>query len=439
MRRSAPSPALLLCIISLEAAPALAQSGDRGESKDPPLSIRLGDHVLLRPRLQYRPRFLVHEGRDFRPGGTSATLRHRARLGLQADFWSWLSAYIELQDARIWGSETDTLLDYDANGFDLHQGWVEARTCCGFQFRVGRQEVNWDNQRLIGAVGWSEQGRALDAIRIRFIRDRVVKAEALYAMVMDEEAFLSGADASSFGDVHLAGVRARSEWHPAAQPTVLMIYDRINLREQNRFTLGAFVDGKPVKGLEYSAEFFYQLGDQRVNGVDRDIAAFMGAARLGYTLPVKTSPGLGAWFEYLSGDDGPNDNTIRTFDTLYATNHKFYGFMDFFLNIPLHTDGLGLMDIGGRVSVKPLKGLLLFVDFHHFEQAVTDPQWGTTTYGQEVDFLARYVMNRYLAFEGVFAFFVPKLGAAIRRMDKETYELGKQTELYGYVQINVQL
>ena len=79
------------------------------------------------------------------------------------------------------------------------------------------------------------------------------------------------------------------------------------------------------------------------------MSAPLGALKQGYTVDgASRSPGVSVGVEYLSGDDDPTDGTYKVFDTLYATNHKFYGFMDYFLNIPVHTFGLGLRDVHAR-------------------------------------------------------------------------------------------
>ncbi len=45
---------------------------------------------------------------------------------------------------------------------------------------------------------------------------------------------------------------------------------------------------------------------------------------------------LGVAYNYASGDSDPNDNRHGTFDNLYPTNHKFYGYMDLFAWQNLH-------------------------------------------------------------------------------------------------------
>ena len=59
------------------------------------------------------------------------------------------------------------------------------------------------------------------------------------------------------------------------------------------------------------------------------------------------------------------DKKYNVFNTLYATNHKYYGFMDYFIDIPRHTYGLGLIDIHAKASnylhLVNLKQHLLFI------------------------------------------------------------------------------
>ena len=152
---------LTLAFMTALPAPALAEG--------PPLALELadGDFVLI-PHLQYRPRFVVHTGKNFMDGDTYHAFHQRARLGLEVKAWDWVQAKIELQDVRVWGEETNTLGDFSADGFDLHQAYITMTCPVGFFFRIGRQEINFDNQRLIGAVGWSNQARSFDAIHLGY-------------------------------------------------------------------------------------------------------------------------------------------------------------------------------------------------------------------------------------------------------------------------------
>ncbi len=137
----------------------------------------------------------------------------------------------------------------------------------------------------------------------------------------------------------------------------------------------------------------------------------LGAA-LGYTLPWKMRPKVTLWYDYLSGDEDPFDGKHGVFDTLYATNHKFYGYMDQFLNVPVHTDpqgrgeGLGLQDFALKLSLQPTQKLKVAADLHHFRTAADDPKdsngirLAVDDYiGEELDLTLKYLLAPKVTFQ----------------------------------------
>ena len=113
---------------------------------------------------QLRPR---HELRDPASAGARQFTSMRVRAAIEAALEDDIRVYIELQDVRFWGEERNTLGDFNADNLDLHQGYVDIKSFTGSPFaaRVGRQEVNLGGQRLVGAVGWTQQGRSFDGVR----------------------------------------------------------------------------------------------------------------------------------------------------------------------------------------------------------------------------------------------------------------------------------
>ena len=75
----------------------------------------------------------------------------RLRVGLNASLYEWIDVYAQIQDARAWGSELNTLTDASADALDLHQGYVDLGSGPGFTARLGRQEVKLGDERLVGA------------------------------------------------------------------------------------------------------------------------------------------------------------------------------------------------------------------------------------------------------------------------------------------------
>ncbi|MFQ6047460.1 MAG: hypothetical protein ACE5PT_14070, partial [Gemmatimonadales bacterium] len=83
------------------------------------------------------------------------------------------------------------------------------------------------------------------------------------------------------------------------------------------------------------------------------------------------------------------DNKVKSFSTLYATNHKFYGFADFFLNIPVHTGGGGLQDVAVKAFVAPITDVRVAVDAHKFS-LVEQGTRSSKDLGNEIDVTAMY-------------------------------------------------
>ncbi len=116
--------------------------------------------------------------------------------------------------------------------------------------------------------------------------------------------------------------------------------------------------------LAYRVEGAAQLGrrsGERVRG-------WMFGMRLGHALP-RPFGDLSLWYDHLSGDAAPDDNTVRTFETLFATNHTFYGFADLFLNIPGDTGGRGLRDLALKWRLDGPAGMSIRADLHAFRLA----------------------------------------------------------------------
>jgi len=101
--------------------------------------------------------------------------------------------------------------------------------------------------------------------------------------------------------------------------------------------------------------------------------AYMFGVRVGKSfnnLPWK--PKITLWYDYLSGnsDEDMDEGTWAAFDTLYDTGHKFYGFMDLFLNGQgSATNYMGLQDAAIKLVLKPADNWTLKADVHNFRTA----------------------------------------------------------------------
>ncbi|MCG7855815.1 alginate export family protein [Flavihumibacter sediminis] len=126
---------------------------------------------------QIRPRFEVRNGFGTLPlkGSTPAAfMSQRSRLAINYASPKLVLRYA-LQDVRLWGQDASTISNADGNRLGTHEAWAEliladAKDSSGssavdmFSIRVGRQELVYDDQRLLGNLDWLQQGRRHDAL-----------------------------------------------------------------------------------------------------------------------------------------------------------------------------------------------------------------------------------------------------------------------------------
>lgn len=329
---------------------------------------------------QIRPRY---EFRDPVGLGNDAFTSMRVRANLTAALEKNVTAFIQLQDVRVFGEESNTLTDFQADNLDLHQGYIELSRegSVSLSARAGRQELLFGGERLVGPVGWTQQGRSFDGLRLG-AASGWGKIDLIAMQLAD-----AGQPAHDHDAELLGGYAVLNE----AGPGSLEIYglfdhvagDTLTDPETNQTTVGARWLGR-TGVVSYRAEGSYQMGTRA--GVD--ISAFMFGARLGATF-VNGKAGLTLWYDYLSGDDGSTDDKLESFSTLYATNHKFYGLADLFLNIPVHTGGGGLQDVALKAFVAPTANARIAVDAHNFS-LVEQGTRSSKDLGNEIDVTATY-------------------------------------------------
>ena len=165
-------------------------------------------------------------------------------------------------------------------------------------------------------------------------------------------------------------------------------------------------------GFDYDGEFAFQTGD--VRGLDLTAGAVHAGG--GYTFPVDWNPRVGVEYNFGTGDRNPKDGDIETFQNLFPTNHKFYGYMDVFSWQNMH-------NLAVSFKCAPTKSVTVQADYHAFWLASTDDVWyranGLTAVrkltaaaraadsyaGSEVDLTATWKVRRELQIQAGYSHF----------------------------------
>mgnify|MGYP003576260423 FL=1 len=150
----------------------------------------------LRPRLEIRDGFANLTPESVSPA-SFVSQRTRLNFGYK---WDKVNFGITLQDVRVWGQDASTISSADGNKLMLHEGWAELilanktdttqkfKTLDFLSFKIGRQELVYDDARLIGNLDWLQQGRRFDMALIKALHQGW-QIELAYAYNQNAENF----------------------------------------------------------------------------------------------------------------------------------------------------------------------------------------------------------------------------------------------------------
>jgi hypothetical protein len=296
---------------------------------DPPL---MGDFAELKVDGQVRLRWEWWNELDFDTSTASdnAFTLMRTRLGFGVKVDEDVSAYIQMQDSRVWGFEwvgfgPDPTLSTIRNT-DVHQAYIEwATPYVEWNVIAGRQEMSFGSERIIGKEDWgtvaANAGRAFDGVRVTCEPTDTLTIDGFVAKVR-EGIPLPIVWAHRDQDVY--GVYASLEGlvGQCVDGYLILLNDTWSGmypgNDPARFiTLGGRMVGK-LNALDYEVEAAFQNGDWGTDNLDG--WAFRG--ELGYTMEDMTwTPSLSAQYNWASGDHNPADGHDDTFRPLFPSAH----------------------------------------------------------------------------------------------------------------------
>ena len=132
---------------------------------------------------QIRTRTEVRDGLGnlvLKGASTAAFTSQRTRLNFGYK-WDRLTLGVALQDVRVWGQDASTTTNNDGARLMLHEAWADltlannADTTIKFKMfdfmsiKIGRQELIYDDSRLLGNLDWLQQDRRHDMALLKTV------------------------------------------------------------------------------------------------------------------------------------------------------------------------------------------------------------------------------------------------------------------------------
>jgi hypothetical protein len=316
---------------------------------------------------------------------------------------------------------------------DLHQAFIDlspfnfAKDGFGATLRLGRQELLFDKQKLVGPLDWANTRRAWDGVtgifqfeqykaQIFWVRPVVVNSE--YFDNPDEQTNFAGAylthpmwDKDNNYSVFAYYLNRSRDTKASFSPSATEFNPDLQAGNTDRVTVGGRVWGKFANGFDYDAEGGAQFGRLAQN----DILAGYFSGEVGYTFKdVWGAPRLSFGYDYASGDNH-RDGQSNTFDQLFPTGHLYMGYLDYVGRQNINAGNVTL-------TVTPYKDLKVWASYHYFcladsNDALYNAGGAALRYnsagaagshvGSELDITATYQLSRHVSLLLGYGIFFP--------------------------------
>jgi hypothetical protein len=334
---------------------------------------------------------------DARTIGDASALTLRSRLGYETAPLHGFSALLEFEDTRALDGDyapedkSDSLAA--ANPYDraaivdpeqteLNRAYLRYRGISKLDLALGRQRINLDNQRFLGAVGWRQNEQTFDALTgvyqgiadwnfyyayIQRVKG-IASVQPIYNFDLDSSDNLFNIAYSGFqvGKLTAYGYFLDNQEPDAALRNVAPDVNDLNpaLRYQSNDTYGARFDGNHAMPITMPIKLLYTVEYARQKLVNPAGVEY----RTNYSLldgGASYASSTGVWSARLAREVLGSDDGLQGFQTPYATKHAFNGWADVFLNTP--TGGLEdrYVTLGG--DFQPY-GVKLQVMYHRYSK-----------------------------------------------------------------------
>jgi hypothetical protein len=388
---------------------------------------------------QLRPRTELRDGQGtLQKKGDDAALFTSQRARLNAGFTGYrFKIFMSLQDVRIWGQDQSSINKTTTeanNGLMLHEAWTEIilndtiSKIKNLSLKIGRQEISYDDQKVIGGLDWLQQARRHDAVVLKFANKGWI-ADIGAAFNQNKEANV-GTVYNGIPTAYGAGTNGIGTMYKSFQYayvgrkfffgdlSFLFFKDDFNKYTTvaavktpvqgvwSRTTTGLFYNVNPTRKINLIGSYYYQGGRNK----DGRILS-SNLASITSTVQVSRKLFVGPGIDYLSGTDGTKavttDSRSNLFDPLYGTPHKFWGGMDYFYA----ANGFGsqgLLNYFLKAKYNAKDNLIFFAELHGFESAnkVSNGAGGTRTpyLGTELDLKMSYNFTKLINIEAGYSY-----------------------------------
>lgn len=395
----------------------------RVETPPPLLELELPNSKKLTISGELRWRAESRQNYDFRDnaGANPFFVGQRARVAFDFRVKDDVRAFLQVADTRVFGEETSTV-DRSADGLDVHQAFLEWDVNEDLLLKIGRQEIELGEQRLISSLNWLDQARTLNGVVATYDTSETSKLIG-FATILASDALQTDNTGAWVNGLY---------WTSACEGFETDLYTIALLDEEtaangteHRWTFGTRLRQRFETGLFVGFEAATQVGELD----NRDIPildTYAIHADIGFEFADhEWKPRFMVEVDIASGND-PSSNDNERFNNLLPFAHAYWGQMDFAI-------WENMLHVSAQVEVKPSKTSKLRLSWHMFESMEPGDRFGgpvatlsngvangSDKMGNEVDLLYRHDLGSGIWGEAGASAFLPGSGVRDARGSDDT-------------------
>lgn len=352
----------------------------------------------FRPRSEYFGNGGNYTGGSF-PAGTATvadegfvrtTVRAAFKTKYKAETYTLFTSF---QEVFAFGDRQQIATAGNGN-FRVQEAWADLLLGESSSLKVGRQPLSYDNQRILGGLGWAQQARTHDAVVYKYKKDKLSLDIGGSLNTTTDEVY-NNSTLFTYRDMLFLRLNHKGEKFNVSFLTLSNTYQNSNVdgaTKSNLTTYGLHM-GYKAGALSLTSDLYMQEGE-RIGGVDVK-GAYL--ASLGLTYKLDKTNSLGLSYEVISG----KESDTAAFFPLYGTNHAFNGLMDRFY-VGNHANAGGLKDLKLTYKTK-ISGVALTVAAHSF----TEQSQGGDDLGTEIDLILAKKFKEFVLVGGYSHFIEP--------------------------------
>jgi hypothetical protein len=332
-------------------------------------------------------------------------IRTTVRAAIKAKYITdTYTVFTSFQEVFAYGDRPQISIPGNGN-FRVQEAWADLKLGENSSLKVGRLPLSYDDQRILGGLGWAQQARTHDAAIYKYRKDGYSLDIGGSLNTTTDEVFNSSnlftyrdmgflRANKAYGGFNISVLGLVNTFQDATAAINVDAADPAN--KSSLITAGLHMDYK-LGNLKLTSNLFIQEGE-RLGGVDVE-GAFLASLAAGYK--ANENNWFGVTYEVISG----RNSESAAFFPLYGTNHAFNGLIDRFY-VGNHGNAGGLKDL--QISYKTkISGVAVTVAGHYFTEHSDFDAFESKDLGTEIDLVLAKKFKQFKLVGGYSHFFEP--------------------------------